>query len=200
MALTFEKIKSGEITEDEILSDSIANLNSKFEISPGEAELTSGYIDMSVKESLEQMITISHNYTALLLTDKVGVSKVADFLNRYGFNDSSVGDNVTTTPSDMGLFYEKLYKGEIVGQEYSQKMIELLSKQQIRDRIPKLLPEGIKVANKTGDIGYFENDGGIVYAPNGDYIIVVLSETDSPSKAADKIAEISKIIYEYFNP
>lgn len=198
MGAVFEEIKSGDLNEDDQLSNSVDHLNQAFEIDPSEAELTTGDISLSVKSAIEQMITISHNYAALLLTEKVSVSKIADFLTRYQFSESSVGDNLATTPQDIGLFFEKLYNGEIINAEYSQKMLDLLVKQQINDRLPKLLPEGTKIAHKTGDINYFENDGGIVYSPKGDYIIVVLSETDSPEAAGQKVAEISKIVYDYF--
>lgn len=198
MAAVFEKIKSGQLQENEVLSDNIEDLNKKFEIDPQDAELTEGSIELTVNSAIEQMITISHNYAALLLTEEVGVSKIADFLKRYNFNQSSVGDNLKTTPSDIALFFEKLYKGEVIDTDYSQKMLDILAKQHVNDRITKLLPEGTKVAHKTGDIDFFENDAGIVYSPNGDYILVVLSETDSPQAAGERIAQISKLVYDYF--
>lgn len=198
MAAVFEKIKSGDLKEDDILSNEVSNLNRMFGIDPDQAELTEGTIELPIKSAIDQMITISHNYSALLLTNKIGESQIADFLTRYGFSESSLGNPLKTTPLDLALFFEKLYKGEIIDAEYSKRMLDILSKQQVSDRIPKFLPTGTRIAHKTGDIEYFENDAGIVFTDKGDYIIVVLTETDSPQDVADKIAQISKAAYDYF--
>lgn len=183
MVATFEKIKQGKIKEDDPLVANIATLNKKFDLDGEEAEFQEGSIEFSVSSALKQMITISHNYAALALLDKVG--------------STSISNKVTA--KDTAEFLEKIYKGEMIDQEYSWKMMDLLAGQTINDRIPKYLPEGTKVAHKTGDIGFFENDAGIVFSPKGDFIIVVLSETKDPALAADTIAQISKAVYDYFN-
>lgn len=202
MVEVFNQIQNGEMKEDEVLSSDIVTLNKKFNISSDSAELTEGGITLSVKDALNQMITISHNYAAMLLTEKIRLSKVASFLEKNGFKESSVGtdgSSPTTTAFDVSKFLEKLYKGELADQENTQKMIDLLKAQTLNNKLPKQLPKEVVVAHKTGEIGYFSHDGGIVYAPKGDYIIVVLSETDYPPGAEDRIAQISKAVYEYFN-
>lgn len=198
MATAYEEIKKGELKEDEILSEKIEILNQKFEIEEEEAELTEGIVTMTVQDALNQMISISHNYAALLLTEEIGNSQVKKFLKENGFLDSDLGIPPKTTASDIALFFEKLYRGELVSKEYSQKMIDLLIKQQLNDGLPKYLPKGTEVAHKTGDIGWFKHDGGIVFTDKGDYIIVVFSETSSPAGAQERIAQLSKEVYEYF--
>lgn len=183
MVATFEKIKQGKIKEDDPLVADIATLNKKFDLDGEEAEFQEGSIEFSVSSALKQMITISHNYAALALLDKVG--------------STSISNKVTA--KDTAEFLEKIYKGEMIDQEYSWKMMDLLAGQTINDRIPKYLPEGTKVAHKTGDIGFFENDAGIVFSPKGDFIIVVLSETKDPAAAGEVIAKISEAVYDYFN-
>lgn len=202
MATVFEKVKEGGLEEDQGISASIASLNQVFGIPPEEAELTSGGVSYTIKSAIDQMITISHNYAALLLAKEVGVSQILDFMARYEFNSSSRDEENSTyitTPFDIALFFEKLYQGELIDREYSDKMLEVLKKQQINDRLPKGLPEGTVIAHKTADLGLFEHDGGIVFSPKGDYIIVVLTETDSPQKADEEIARISKEVYDFFN-
>lgn len=199
MASVYQKINEGLLKEDEQLSGDIEKLNSNFEIDPEDAELKSGSIKMTISQALIQMITISHNYAALLLTEKIGVPGISKFLGDYKFLDSSVGGARQTTALDIADFYQKMYKGEIVNPEYSQKMTDLLKRQQLNGGLPKYLPLEIAVGHKTGDIGYFKHDAGIVYSPKGDYVIVVLSETNSPSKAQEKIALLSKAVFDYFN-
>lgn len=199
MASSYQKIKDGKLQESDQLSGDIEKLNSDFEIEPEGAELKKGKIKMTVIQALNQMITISHNYAALLLTEKIGVESISKFLTDYKFLNSSIGGTPKTTASDIADFYQKLYLGEIIDKEYSQKMIELLKKQQLNNGLPKYLPSEVEIGHKTGEIGWFKHDAGIVYSPKGNYIIVVLSETNSPTNAQEKIAFLSKVVFDYFN-
>ncbi len=201
MAETFNQLEKGIIREDDELKESIPGLNREFGIDPEYAEQTSGFINLTVKEALHQMITISHNYSALSLSKKIKLPSIKSFLEDNGFEKSEVGtggDNPVSTPSDITLFFEKLYKGELVSKEVSEKMLELLKKQELNNKLPKKLPENITVAHKTGEIGWFSHDAGIVYSDKGDYIIVVFSKSDLPAAAEDRIANLSKSVYEYF--
>lgn len=202
MAPAFNKLQTGQWQEDEVLTENIATLNARFSIDPDSAEQTAGVITLTVSEALKQMITISHNYAALLLTDKLKLSSVKTFLQDNGLNGSTVGEDNSSpsiTPDNLALFLEKLYGGQLANQEYTDKMLNLLKLQQLNDKLPKYLPAGTVVAHKTGEIGWFTHDGGIVYSQGGDYIIVVLSETDFPPGAEERIAQISKAVFEYFN-
>ncbi len=200
MAETVKQIEEGILTEELSLEGNIADLNKKFNIDSASAELTTGSVNMTVTSAINQMITISHNYAALLLTEKIKLSTVAKFLKENGFEESSVGvsgETPKSTSADISLFLEKLYKGELASKENTEKMINILKKQQLNGGLPKYLPAGV-VAHKTGDLGWFKHDAGIIFTQKGDYIISILSESDSPLGAQEKIALISKAAYEYF--
>lgn len=199
MGAVFEKIKNGDLKEDDNLEENIEDINKRFEISAEDAEMIGGHLQLTISSAIRQMITISHNYASLMLLTKVSTLEVESFLKRYGLNSSSMELPIRTTAQDLGRYLEKLYQGEIIDEEYSQKMINLLKEQNINDRLPKYLPQDIPVAHKTGDIGYFEHDAGIIYTAKGDYIIVVLTQSNSPGDADEKIAQISKAVFEYFN-
>lgn len=179
----FKNIKQGKLKEDKILSREIASLNEQFNIASDEAELTEGEISLTVKSAIEQMIIISHNYASLLLASEM--------------EDKRYPQKITA--SEIAKFFEDLYKGKLVDEEYSKRMLELLKRQEINDRIPKNLPKGVMVAHKTADLEYFEHDGGIVFSKMGDYIIVVLSESDFPNIAGERIAHLSEVVYKYFS-
>lgn len=202
MATAYKQIQNGQLTEDQVLSEDAATLNQKFNIDPDLAEQTEGTVTFTTHDALKQMITISHNYAALLLTEKIKLSSVATFLKDNSFTESVVGtngDSPTATPSDIALFLEKLYKRELANQRYTDEMINLLKKQQLNDGLPKYLPDQSEVANKTGEIDLFKHDAGIVYSDTGDYIIVVMSESDAPPSAQERIALISKAVFDYFS-
>jgi len=201
MATAYDQIKKGLLHETDIMEQEIPILNEKFQISTENAELKEGDITLSVSDALSQMITISDNYAALLLSEKVRLSNVATFLTSHGFTESKVGTDgsiPTTTPSDIAKFFTLLYQGTLIDKEYDGKMLDLLKEQQLNHKIPKNLPDNVTIAHKTGEFNSFTHDGGIIYTPKGDYIIVILSVSQNPLEAEQKIADVSEAVYRYF--
>ncbi len=202
MNTVMEKINQGVLKEDDVLEEDVQILNSEFSIDPELAEQTEGTVSFTVNDALKQMITISHNYAALILTAKIRLSTVAKFLADNNFKESQVGTNgeaPVTTALDIMRYLEKLYLGQLSDKESTDKMLNLLKMQQLNDKIPKYLPVDTMVAHKTGEIGQFSHDVGIVYSSKGDYIIVILSESDYPPGAEERIAQVSQAVYQYFN-
>lgn len=195
---TFLDIKNGTLQEDDVLSKSVEDLNNEFAIATEDAELTEGTMTFPVSQALNQMITISHNYAALLLSDKIGLSNVQTLIHENGLTSSTVVAPPRTTAHDIALFYEKLYHGQLIDRNYSDQMLDLLKKQEINDRIPAELPEDAVVAHKTGELDGYKHDAGIVYGPKGNYIIVLMSNTEDPQIAVQKMADLSKAVYDYF--
>ena len=197
LGAVYEKIHNGELSGGEVLSRDATELNKMFDIASEAAELTDGTITMKVDDAIERMITVSDNYSALLLASKIRNSKISSFIEKQGFTDSSLGEPPETSPEDIALFYEKLYKGEIIDEQTSAEMLEILKRQQLNDVIPKYLPENIDVAHKTGEFDGYKHDAGIIYGKDP-ILIVVLSESNSPQGAADRIADLSRNIFNYF--
>lgn len=197
MGAVYQKLENGTLTKQRIMSDEIPKINERFNIASESAERTEGGISMSIDEALHEMITISHNYAALLLSQTVTLSSVRDFMEEYGYDLSSL-DPPTTTASDIAHFYEQLYDKEIINRSFSEEMMELLKAQEWNDRIPKYLPKDTVIAHKTGELDDVKHDAGIVFTDKGDYIIVLLSQTPSQENAAEVEAKISKAVYDYF--
>lgn len=201
MAEAFNLIENKKLDKSEVLSASVSDLNTKFNIGTESAELTEGTVSWPVQNALENMIIISDNYSALLLSNRIKVSNVSLFLKNNGFLQSKVGtleSNPESSAKDIALFFEKLYNGNLASKEHTEEMITLLKNQQINTKLPKNLPENINIAHKTGELGNISHDGGIVYADKGNYIIVIMSKTKVPLDANENIANISKAVYDYF--
>lgn len=198
MAVVYQQVEQKKLNEDQIVSESVAALNKKFAIPDEAAERKTGTVSASITQAVEKMITISDNYSAHLLNSKVSVSSLSQFLKQENFLNSKTGSPPITTAEDISLYYEKLYRGEIVSEKSSEKMLAVLKRQQLNNRIPKYLPANTAVAHKTGELGGYKHDAGIVFTPQGDYILVVLSQSDNPFLAAERIALISRNIYQYF--
>ncbi|HEY5119794.1 MAG TPA: serine hydrolase [Anaerolineales bacterium] len=123
-----------------------------------------------------------------------------------------------TTPEDMGLLMVDLYQctqggGTLlmmfpnkITPEKCNQMLDLLSKDKIGVFIQGGVPEGTKVVHKHGwDPGIYHTYGdvAIVYTPGGNYVLTIFMwqnnwlDWDTGSKT---IADISKAVYNYFNP
>lgn len=215
MATTFEQIKAGKLKETDLLSQDINVLHNKFGLASPSAQTSTqpsdapiptqdpeaNKITMSVSQALEKMITISDNYAALLLTERIRLINLSSFLDKNGFSESMVGikgGDPITSSYDMALFLKKLYKGELADKEYTEKMLTLLKRQRLNGKLPKYLPKGTVIAHKTGELDEFTHDVGIVYIPSGDYIIVALSESNSRYQAEERISLVSQVVYKYF--
>ncbi|MBA3723611.1 MAG: serine hydrolase [Candidatus Levybacteria bacterium] len=198
MAVAYNQLQNGTLKENDVLKSDVTAINEKFNIGTESAELKEGEVSFPVNQALQQMITISHNYAALLLAQKVKLSNVTIFLTDNQLTESKIGQPPRTTANDIAHFFEDLYGGKLANKDTSNKMIDLLKRQRLNNKLPKNLPEGTVIAHKTGELGPVTHDAGIVYTSKGEYIIVVLSESTNPAVAEERIANISKGVFEYF--
>ncbi|MBM2810900.1 MAG: per1 [Chloroflexi bacterium] len=156
---------------------------------------------MGLGEAVERMITISDNSAAILLTDRVGAANISQDLRGIGMTHTRlILDDLVTSPGDMLLFLEMLARGQAVSPSASADMIQLMTQQRVRDRIPRLLPAEATVANKTGNLPGVVNDVAIVYGRDTAFVIAVLvQDTRDEDAAARMTAEIAATAYEYFS-
>ena len=140
-----------------------------------------------------------------------GARQTTDFFYDLGFHETVVGgslhpsyfpmhhfSNVLTSVRDVGHILEKIYRGTMGSETASQEMLDILLEQQRLGKIPAGLPEGTISASKTGEFAQFEHDSAIVFSENANYIIVIMTE-NAPS-AIHNIQNISRMVYEHFNP
>ena len=88
----------------------------------------------------------------------------------------------------------------LIGYTHATDMFNLLKAQTRCNKIPAQLPEGVKTANKTGELDNVENDAGIIYDSKNDVVIVFMSQNlSSADSAQNTIATLSRTIYDYYN-
>ena len=170
-----------------------------------------------LRETLNNMITVSDNDAANLLVDrlgggdfKVGAELIGEFCKENGYTGTSIGrrflesnptgDNYTSA-ADTRKFLSDIYHGKLVNEEASAKMLEIVKGQALKNKIPAGLPEGFTSGNKTGEmpegygLGCIENDVAIIFPPEGEgegYILTVLSN-DLAGRNDEAIAAIQQI-------
>lgn len=185
--------------------------------------LTQQYGTQTIDGYLLPMITASDNDAANSLVSclgggdsSVGMEKVNSFCKEHGYNSTSMGrlllasnefgDNYTSA-YDCGKFLKEIYQGctdpaKSTVLPHVEDMYALLKQQQRNNKIPADLPEGVKVANKTGELSDVENDAGILYdtSSGNDLVICFLSENLADAGAAQTtIAQLSRTIYLAYN-
>lgn len=168
-------------------------------------------MNSSIESLINSMITVSSNDAFNTLFYKyLGKGTVNKFCKANGYKKTQqyrpcgVGDESgpkgnKTSAADCGMLLEKIYRGKMVSRAASQKMLNYLKRQTIRTKIPRGVPYGIQVANKTGEDGTIQNDVAIVYGKKTTYIICVFSNTNNPGRAYNCIAEISRMVYNALN-
>ncbi len=158
------------------------------------------------------MIIVSSNLATNLLIDLVDARKVTQSMRVLGAPDIRVlrgvedikayekGLSNSTTAYDLMVIYEKLAKGEVVNEQASEEMIDILFDQRFNEIIPARLPAEVRVAHKTGVISGVHHDSGIVFLPDGrKYVLVLLSkELGDFDSGTARMAKVSGMVYDFF--
>jgi len=159
--------------------------------------LTAVCQSLTVGEALVAMMAVSDNAAAVMLQDLVGSRHVNASMAALGLTDTRLlEDGLPTTAQDMALLLEMIARGQAIDHAASQEMVDLMSLESLNDRLPALLPEGTLVAHKTANWSDATHDAGIIYSPEAVYVIAVLSDKEYEAKP---IAELSRVVYEYYN-
>ena len=178
-------------------------------------KLVSQYGKDTLDYYLQAMITVSDNDSANALVSclgdgdpSAGMSIVNDYCLAHGYYETHMGrlllqsnefDDNYTSVSDCGHFLINVYDGNTTENPYADSMYSLLKAQQRRNKIPAQMPEGVCIANKTGELDDVENDAGILYDTENDLVIVFMSENLSDVGSAQyTIASLSRQIYDYY--
>jgi beta-lactamase class A len=153
------------------------------------------------------MITVSDNVATNLIIDRLGMEAIQAWIDKAGLADTrlerrmmdrtamSSGRNNCTSAADMETLLSAIGAGTCVSGDASREMRRVLEAQQIQDRLARRLPEGVRVANKTGNFADVIHDAGILAWPGGTLVIAVLTQGVRPAwQAMDAIADIAAVL------
>jgi len=118
----------------------------------------------------------------------------------------------TATPRSMMNLLVDLFNGSILGRDYSEMLLDIMSRCTENERITKHLPYHVKTSHKTGS--WWDRNGrgheyatfsdvGIIYLPKGKghVALAIYSKSDKNPKRGDhlkSIAKIAHLIYKEF--
>lgn len=167
---------------------------------------------MTLRRLCELMITVSSNFAANLLIQRLGVGNIRATVTRLGADGMQVlrgvedgkafekGLNNTTTARGLLVLFEKLAHGTAVDAAADAEMIAILKRQQFNTAIPAGLPPETPVAHKTGSITRIHHDAGIVFGPRPYVLVLLVRGIDDHKKSAAIMADLSRVIYEGLTP
>jgi beta-lactamase class A len=164
---------------------------------PVEFRLTAP-VRTTVGEAADRMIHFSDNASALALREHLGTGLVDDAPAWLGMPDTILGSRFVSTPDDQAELYRRVYAGEVVSADASRAMFQTLAQQEIADLIPAALPSGVAIAHKTGTLDTYLHDAGIVRAPGGDFVLVVMTEHADFDAAMEVIHGVTAAAFEPF--
>jgi len=119
-----------------------------------------------------------------------------------GYDDAFAIDQALDnqgSPADMAELLAMIAEQRCASAPSCRLMIEIMSRQEWREKIPAGLPAGLLVANKTGGVTGTSNDAAIVYTPQGAPIVMVVYckglDAEQTQRAPEAIAAIAGELY-----
>ena len=162
---------------------------------------------LSLRTLCEAMITVSSNFAANLLIEKLGVENIRQTVSRLGADGMQVlrgveddkafqkGLNNTTTARGLMILMEKIAKGQAVGQKADAEMMAILGRQHFNNAIPAGLPKGTIVAHKTGNITKIHHDAAVVMGPRPYVLVILVRGLADEGHSAELMASISREVW-----
>lgn len=205
LAELMERVRSGELSLDQTITVSAGMRTGGDGILK---ELLPGH-RFTLGEIATLMIIVSDNQATNILIDLLGMDAVNARGKALGLTGTILGrkmmdsearkqgrDNFITA-CDMAKLLLGIHSGTLIDGEASRTMLDILLRQQQSGRLQLYIPEEIPVAHKCGDLDFLENDGGIIYAPQHPYILVVLTSAMASNKVGrETIGVISKMVFD----
>jgi beta-lactamase class A len=162
---------------------------------------------LTLRQLCEAMITVSSNFAANLLIERLGAKNIQATTDRLGAPGMRVlrgvedqkafdnGLNNTTTAQALAVLLMKLATGHAVSSKADAEMVASLERQHFHDAIPAGLPDGTVVAHKTGNITKIHHDAAIVYGKRPYVLAVLVRGIEDEKKSATLIASISREVW-----
>ncbi|WP_243787889.1 serine hydrolase [Saccharopolyspora gloriosae] len=169
---------------------------------------------LTVGDLITLMIIISDNAATNAVIDAVGFPAIASCATDLGCVATKVerrlmdvhapGSN-STCALDQARILDRLATGRALPVQLTVHALDVLSRQQIRDRLPASLPEGARCWNKTGEIQGSRHDVALIGDDRPRAVVAVLVDelTDERSRRGaerspvhDRIADLGLRVFQ----
>jgi len=216
-------VDSGVFTLDQAIHITKRDLPKTY--SPLRDKYPKGNVDVTVRDLLSYMVSLSDNDACDILLGKVikGIKPVQDYMLHLGIRGiairASEADMASAwelqytnwcKPEEMTLLLDKFYSANVLTKASTDFLYKIMTETTTGpNRIKALLPAGTVVAHKTGTsptnaegLSPATNDVGIITLPNGKHIAISVFVCNSTNEEATRegvIAKIAKAAFDFYN-
>ncbi|MBI5858330.1 MAG: serine hydrolase [Sphingobacteriales bacterium] len=174
---------------------------------------------IALKKLLMLMLTTSDNTASLWLQSIAGTgTRINQILDSLGFKDTRINSRTPgreanrakyqwgqTTPKEMGILFEKIYRKEIFSAEACEKMMRILGRNfWDEDEAISQIPPTIEVFSKNGCVNASRSEAMIVNAPHNPYVFCIFTKNNKDqqwthdNEAWVMARKLSKLLWDYF--
>lgn len=146
----------------------------------------------TIEGCFDAMIINSDNPCAEEFGSTIGWANIQSQMRGLGLANTTLSSEFTSTANDELLFMAKLGRGEILTQASRDKLLGVMKRQVYRQGIPAGV--GVPVADKVGFLYGLLHDAAIVYAPQGNYALVIMTNGSSWGNIADAAKKIQQLL------
>ena len=146
--------------------------------------------EYTVFELMVIMLIQSDNTAANKIIDILGMEQINEDIVAMGLENTKLNrktnderttitniENITTA-RDLSKIWKHLSDGTFLSADNGQMLIDILRRQQIKNKLALYIPDDLKVeiSSKTGDKKGIENDTAYLEIPKGKFVFTVLSQ------------------------
>lgn len=218
-----EVIKSASLIKVFIMAEAMRRVQAGELSLDSEVDVTaSDIVDFSVllflkpraytlEELMRIMIVYSDNTATNVLIDFLGMEKINECIRSLGFEKSllqrkmmdfesaKAGKENFTAPDEMAAFLERLYKGQLLGKDADDIMLDIMKGQADEMDMRLHLPDEIPIARKSGELGCLNHEIAIVWGEKTDYLFCSFSWNGPDNNETRQLmSDTSKIVYDFF--
>src|SRR4029077_19262594 len=171
LAELYRQAQQGKLKLTDLYTVRAADLVQDSDIMGG---LTPGLTQITNRDLATMMVAVSDNSATNVLIDRLGMEKINALLDSLGLHNTRLrrkmmdvkaaaeGRENISTPQEMLTLLEKIYQGKVLDKEMTADFFKMLSTHK-DSFIPRDLPDGLRIANKPGELEAVRNDSGIVF-------------------------------------
>ena len=145
------------------------------------------------KSLIEAMGKRSDNNAFIKMVSILGKENVNKTISELGMSKTSLSENITT-PEEIGIFFKKLYKEELLNKEDTKELESYMTNTIFEDFLRPGIPEDITLVHKYGREEHVINDAGIVMSDKP-FVIVIMTDGIIESEAIELFPKLSNLLY-----
>jgi len=177
----------------------------------GELQFQEDSASLSLEFLAREMIRISDNTATNILIGLVGMENVNLLMEDLGlkstrlnrlmmdFESINAGKQNYTSAAEMNRLLGIILSGVELSIFSRQSILNILLACADKSTIPSMLPEGTRVAHKTGTLAYVRGDAGIILSQNPLIMSIFVENFESLDQADEIIGKIARLAYDEFS-